>query len=67
MLGSVIFLVSNYSYLSNKRSPTIILFGKIIQALRGYKRPLVYLFLKKIIEKLGENRKKVAIFKSFFI
>ena len=25
-----------YSYLSNKRSPTIILFGKIFQALRSY-------------------------------
>ena len=44
--------------LSNKRSPTIIIIGKIFQALRSYLRPFVYLFLKKIIEKLGENRKK---------
>ena len=29
----------DYSYLSNKRSPTIILFGKIFQALRSYQRP----------------------------
>ena len=46
-----------YSYLSNKRSLTIIFLGKIFQALRSYQRPFVYLFLKKIIEKLGENRK----------
>ena len=46
-----------YSYISDKRSPTIILLGKIFQALRSYWRPYVYLFLKKIIKKLGENRK----------
>ena len=44
-------------YLSNKRSPTIIILGKIVPALRSYQRLLVYLFLKKIIENLGENRK----------
>ena len=48
------------SYLSDKRSPTIILFGKIFQALRNY------YFLKKIIEKLGENKKKVVIIKNLF-
>ena len=44
-----------YSYLSNKRRPTIILFGKIFQALRSYQRPFGYLFVEKIFEKLGEN------------
>ena len=39
----------SYSYLSNKRSPTIIL-----------------LFLKKIIEKLGENRKDRLFSKASF-
>ena len=47
-----------YSYLFNKRSPIFILFGKIFQALGSYYRPFVYIFLKIIIEKLGENRKK---------
>ena len=49
---------SSYSYVSNKRRATFILFEKIFQALRSYSRPYVYLFLKKIIENLGENRKK---------
>ena len=44
-----------YSYVSNKRRATFILFEEIFQALRCYSRPYVYLFLKKIIENLGEN------------
>ena len=57
---ALIKLVSdfNYSYLSNKRRATFILFEEIFQALRSYSRPYVYFFLKKIIENLGENRKK---------
>ena len=49
-----------YSYLSNKRSPTIILFGKMFQALRSYKDPTFIFFLKKVIEKM-------AIFKNLFM
>ena len=45
-----------YSYISNKRRATFILFEEIFQALRNYSRPYVYLFLKTIIENLGENR-----------
>ena len=48
----------SYSYVSNKRRATFILFEEIFQALCSYSRPYVYLFLKRIIEKLGENRKK---------
>ena len=47
-----------YSYISNKRRATFIPFEEIFQALRCYSRPYVYLFLKKIIENLAENRKK---------
>ena len=46
-----------YSYLSIKRSPTIILFGKIFQALHIYQRPYVYLFLKKIMENWAKIEK----------
>ena len=56
-----------YSYVSNKRRATFILFEEIFQALRSYFGPYVYLFLKKIIENLGGNRKKVAIFSNFFV
>ena len=52
------FKVTLYSYVSNKRRATFILFEEIFQALRSYSRPYVYLFLKKIIENFGENRKK---------
>ena len=45
----------SYSYLSNKRSSTIILFWKIFKALRSNERPFVY----KIIEKWGENKKRL--------
>ena len=59
--------VFSYSYVSNKRRATFILFEEIFQARRSYSRPYVYLFLKKIIENLGKNRKKVAIFSNFFV
>ena len=61
------YYTNYYSYLSNKRSPTIILFGKIFQALRSYQRPCVYLFLKKLlknwvkIEKIGYFQKLLYI------
>ena len=45
----------HYSYISNKRRATVLLFEKIFQALRSYS---VYLFFEKIIENWGENRKK---------
>ena len=47
-----------FSYISNNRRATFILFEEIFQALRTYSRPYIYLFFKKIIENLGENRKK---------
>ena len=63
-MGNAIYITggqlgnTRYSHLSNKRRATFILFEEIFQALRSYSRPYVYLFLKKIIENLGENRKK---------
>ena len=48
----------SYSYISNKRRATFILFEEMFQALRSYSRFYVYFFLKKIIENLVENRKK---------
>ena len=52
-----------YSYLSNKHSHTIILFGKIFRALRSYQRPYVYSFLKK----LGKKKKKGYFQKFLYI
>ena len=39
-----------YFYLSNKRIPTIIIFGKIFQALSSYQRPSFIYFWKKSLK-----------------
>ena len=54
-----VFMVQTclYSYVSNKRRATFILFEEIFQALRTYSRPYVYLFFKKIIENLVKIEK----------
>ena len=56
-----------YSYVSNKRRAMFILFEEIFQALRSYSRPYVYLFFKKIMEILGENKKSGYFQKLFCI
>ena len=50
--------MNHYSYISNKRSPTIILFGKKIPGPTQLLKTLRLFIFENIIEKLGENQKK---------
>ena len=57
-------IIKNYSYVSNKRRATFILFEEIFQALRSYSRPYVYLFLKKTL-KIWVKIEKSGYFQQF--
>ena len=61
------FLDPTYSYLSNKRSPTIILSGKNIPGPTQLLETLRLFIFEKNYGKIGWKSNKVAIFKSFFI
>ena len=53
-----------YSYVSNKRRATFILFEEIFQALRSYSRPYDYFFWKKSL-KIWVKIEKSGYFQQF--
>ena len=59
-------ILNIYSYVSNKRRATFILFEEIFQVLRSYSRPYVYLFLKKSL-KIWVKIEKSGFFSNFFV